>query len=136
MQQDFLILKTLRIRGFNNIDIDQILNYLETLEYDLKNTKYIGQILSKNERLAKYFFFRDRLKLEVNSLDNTFYLNETLDQCIDWSEFWRLLVIKRGFCCILMVGEQSVNKRFIFLSGPNILSGPSADLPDSIYEDY
>ena len=51
------ILKTLKIQGFSNIDIDQILNYLETLDYDLKKTKYVGKIISKNERLAKYFFF-------------------------------------------------------------------------------
>ena len=56
MKNDLSILKNLKYQGFNNIDIDQIFNYLETLEYDLKKTKYIGKIISKNERLAKYFF--------------------------------------------------------------------------------
>ena len=51
------MIKTLKMKGFSNIDIDQIFNYLETLDYDLKNTKYIGKIISKNERLAKYFFY-------------------------------------------------------------------------------
>ena len=135
MKEDLTIIKILKTQGFSNIDIDQIFNYLETLDYDLKNTSYIGKILSKNERLAKYFFLRDQLKMEINSLDETFHINEILDQCIDWSEFWRLLVIKKGFCCIRLSGELSNRVRFIFLSGPNILSGPSSDLSDSIYED-
>ena len=135
MKKDFLILKTLRMQGFNNIEIEQILNYLETLDYDLTKTKYIGEIIAKNERLAKYFFLRERLKIEINSSDETFHINEILDQCIDWSDFWRLLVIKKGFCCIQLSGELRSKVRFTFLSGPNILSGPFADLSDSIYED-
>ena len=134
MNQEFLILKTLKMEGFSNIDIDQIFNYLETLDYDLKDTRYIGQIISKNERLAKYFFLREKLKIEINSSNQTFHINEILDQCIDWSEFWRLLVIKKGFCCIRLSGDLS-RKRFIFLSSPNLLLGSSADLPESIYED-
>ena len=135
MKKDLPIINTLKYHGFSNIDIDQIFNYLETLDYDLKNTKYIGKIMSKNERLAKYFFLRDNFKIEINSLDDTFHINEILDQCIDWSEFWRLLVIKKGFCCIHLAGELRGKVRFIFLSGPNILSGSSTDLAESIYED-
>jgi len=135
MKKDLPIINTLKYQGFSNIDIDQIFNYLETLDYDLKNTKYIGKIMSKNERLAKYFFLRDNFKIEINSLDDTFHINEILDQCIDWSEFWRLLVIKKGFCCIHLAGELRGKVRFIFLSGPNILSGSSTDLAESIYED-
>ena len=135
MKESLLIIKTLKIQGFSNIHIDQILNYLETLEYDLENTRYIGNIISKNERLAKYFFLRDQLKLDINSSDETFHIHEILDQCIDWSEFWRLLVIKKGFCCIRLTGHLGHRYRFIFFSGPNILSGPSADLSDSIYDD-
>ena len=135
MHDDFLILRTLKREGFSKINIDQTFNYLETLDYDLHKTVYIGQILSKNERLAKYFFLRDKLKININSSDESYHINEILDQCIDWSEFWRLLVIKKGFCCIRLSGEIDTKLRFIFLSGPNILSGPSADLSDSIYED-
>ena len=135
MKKDVPIINTLKHQGFSNIDIDQIINYLETLDSDLKNTKYIGKIMSKNERLAKYFFLRDNFKIELNSLDDTFHINEILDQCIDWSEFWRILVIKKGFCCIRLAGDLRGKVRFIFLSGPNILSGSSADLPESIYED-
>ena len=135
MNQKLSILKTLKLQGFSNIDIDQIFNYLETLDYDLKKTRYIGTIISKNERLAKYFFWREKLKIEINSSEKNLHINEILDQCIDWSEFWRLLVIKKGFCCIRLSGELRSKVRFIFLSGPNILSGPSADLSDSIYED-
>ena len=58
MKEELSILKILKSKGFSNIDIDQIFNYLETLEYDLKKTTYIGHIISKNERLAKYFFLR------------------------------------------------------------------------------
>ena len=133
MNRNLLLLQTLKQEGFTNIDIDQIFNYLETLDYDLKNTRYIGEIIAKNERLAKYFFLREKLKIEINSSNEIFHINEILDQCIDWSEFWRLLVIKKGFCCIRLAGELS-GKRFIFLSGPNILLGPSEDLSDSIYE--
>ena len=135
MVKNFSIIKKLKIEAFANIEIDQIINYLETLDYDLMNTKYIGKIFSKNERLAKYFFLRDRLKIEINSSSETYHLNEILDECIDWSEFWRLLVIKKGFCCIRLSGELNSRRQFIFLSGPNILSGPSADLSDSIYDD-
>ncbi len=132
---ELLILKTLKMQGFSNIDIDQIFNYLETLDYDLKKTRYIGKITSTNERLAKYFFLREKFKIDINSFDENLHINEILDQCIDWSEFWRLLVIKKGFCCIRLSGELPNKLRFTFLSGPNILSGPSADLEDSIYED-
>ena len=135
MKKDLLIIQTLRSQGFSNINIDEIFNYLETLEYDLSSTKLIGDIISKNERLAKYFFFRDKLKMEISSSNEIFHINEILDQCIDWSEFWRLLVIKKGFCCIRLSGDLTSKVRFIFLAGPNILSGPSADLCDSIYDD-
>ena len=135
MNLDIQIARTLKIQGFSNIEIDQVFNYLETLEYDLEKTRYIGNIIARNERLAKYFFFRDKLKMRINSKDENLHINEILDQCIDWSEFWRLLVIKKGFCCICLSGELSTRKRFIFFAGPNILSGPSADLSDSIYED-
>ena len=93
MKQNLSIMKTLKIQGFSNIDIDQIFNYLETLDYDLGKTRYIGKIIAKNERLAKYFFLRDKLRININPPDDTFFINEILDQCIDWSEFWRLLVI-------------------------------------------
>ena len=54
--------QTLKIIIFRNIDIHKIINYLETLEYDLQKTKYTDQIISKNERLAKYFL-RGKLKI-------------------------------------------------------------------------
>ncbi len=135
MKKDLSLTKSLKIYGLSKLDIDQIFNYLETLDYDINKTTYVGQIRSKNERLAKFFFLRDKMKIEFNSSDETSYINEILDQCIDWSEFWRLLVIKKGFCCIRLSGDLHSKVRFIFLSGPNILSGPSADLSDSIYED-
>ena len=135
MKRELSIFKILKIQGFSNIDIDQIFNYLETLDYDLEKTRYIGKIISKNERLAKYFFLRDKLKIDINSAEENFYINEILDQCIDWSEFWRLLVIKQGFCCIRLVGRLNDKVRFIFLSGPNILSEDSSDFIDSIYQD-
>ena len=135
MKKDVPIIDTLKYQGFSNIDIDQIFNYLETLDYDLNNTRYIGKIIAKNERLAKYFFLREKLKIEINSSNEIFHINEILDQCIDWSEFWRLLVIKKGFCCIRLTGDLPTRKRFVFLAGPNILSGPSADMSHSIYED-
>ncbi|WP_269604057.1 hypothetical protein [Prochlorococcus marinus] len=134
MSNELSITKTLKTQDFSNIDIDLVLNYLQTLDYDLKRTRYIGKIISKNERLAKYFFFREKLKIEINSSDKTFHITEILDQCIDWSEFWRLLVVKKGFCCIRLSGELHGKSRFIFLSGPNILSEPSTDLSDSIYQ--
>ena len=136
MKQDISIFKTLKHEGFSSIDIDQIFNYLETLDYDLNKTKYLGVISSKNERLAKYFFLRDQLRLEINSSDETLYIPEILDQCIDWNEFWRLLVIKKGFCCIRLSGDLLNKARFTFLYGPNILSGSSDVFSTSIYEDY
>ena len=50
MRQNLPIVKILRIQGCSNIDIDQIFNYLETLDYDLKKIRYIGQIIGSNER--------------------------------------------------------------------------------------
>ena len=135
MKEETSVKKTLKVEGFSNIEIDQIFNYLETLDYNIKNTKYIGKILAKNERLAKYFFLRDQLRMETNSLNENFHINEILDQCIDWNEFWRLLVIKKGFCCICLKSELNTRKKFSFFSGPNILSGPSGDQVASIYED-
>ena len=135
MYNEFSLYKTLKNHDLSNIDIDQIVNYLETLEYDLKKTKYIGKIISKNERLAKYFFLRDQLRIDISSSDDTLHINEILDQCIDWSEFWRLLVIKKGFCCIRLSNESEGKARFTFLAGPNILTGSSVNLCESIYEE-
>tara|TARA_B100000214_G_scaffold363982_1_gene330058 strand:- start:1421 stop:1837 length:417 start_codon:yes stop_codon:yes gene_type:complete len=135
MKNELSIVKTLKNQRFGNIDIHQIINYLETLDYDLMNTRYIGKIISKNERLAKYFFLREKFKIEINSLDENFHINEILDQCIDWNEFWRLLVIKKGFCCIRLYGELRSKFRFVFLSGPNILLGSCSDQLNSIYDD-
>tara|TARA_B100000700_G_scaffold288995_1_gene345983 strand:- start:149 stop:556 length:408 start_codon:yes stop_codon:yes gene_type:complete len=134
MKKDLIIIKTLKSKGFSNIDIDLVVNYLETLDYDLKSTKYIGNILAKNERLAKYFFLRDQFKMDNYFVDESFHLKEILDECIDWSEFWRLLVIKKGFCCVPLTRKLDSRKRFIFLSGPNILLRSSADFYDSIYD--
>ena len=135
MIEKLSLLQILKYNHFSNIQIDQIINYLETLDYDLKKTRFIGKIISKNERLAKYFFFRDKLKIEVNSIDESMYLNEILDACLDWSEFWRLLVIKKGFCCIRLSRTFRKEGRFCFFYGKNILSGPTADFSDSIFED-
>ena len=134
MKNELSIPQTLKTQDFSQIDIDLILNYLQTLDYDLKKTRYIGKIISKNERLAKYFFFREKLQIKINSSDETFHFAEILDQCIDWREFWRLLVVKKGFCCIRIPTELSGKARFVFLSGPNILSDPTADQSDSIYQ--
>ena len=41
INQKLVILKNSKIQGFSNIDIHQIINYLETLDYDLQKTKYI-----------------------------------------------------------------------------------------------
>ena len=98
MTKDYLISDILKMQGFSNIDIEQIFNYLETMDYDLNNISFIGHISAKNERLAKYFFLRDQIKIDSDSFKDNFHINEILDQCIDWSEFWRLLVIKKGFC--------------------------------------
>ncbi len=135
MSKDLLILKTLKMKGFSNLHIDQIFNYLETLDYELNNTIYIGKIIAKNERLAKYFFLREKLNIQLNSSHDSLYINEILDQCIDWSEFWRLLVIKKGFCCIRLSGILQNKILFSFLAGPNILTGASDDLSQSVYED-
>ena len=135
MKENLKLLKSLRKAGFYEIDIEQILNYLETLDYDLDKTIYLGVTTSKNERLAKYLFFRDQLIIHKNFLDKSTHINEILDQCIDWSEFWRLLVIKKGFCCVRLSSVLSNSFRYVFLSGPNILSSPLADVTHSIHDD-
>ncbi len=135
MQKNLEIIRTLELENFTKIDIEEILNYLETLEYQLENTCYIGSILSSNERLAKYFFLRDHLRFNIDSLDEFSHVKEILDQCIDWSEFWRLLVIKKGFCCIKLSRQLTKRRCYVFLAGSNILSGPCADISYSIHDD-
>ncbi len=128
------IFKILNQHGLSIIQIEEILNYLETLDYDLDKTRYIGKIIAKNERLAKYYFFRDQLSIQIDTLDPSSHIHEILDQCIDWNEFWRLLVIKKGFCCIKMHRELKNNKQYMFFCGPNILTGPLAEVSHSIFE--
>ena len=56
MENDLEIRETLKTQNFSKIEIEQIINYLQTLEYELNKIRYIGSIFSENERLAKYFF--------------------------------------------------------------------------------
>jgi len=135
MKNNLELQKNLNNHGFSKIQIEEIFNYLLTLEYDLERTQYVGISLAKNERLAKYFFLRDKLKFETLSLAQISHINSILDQCIDWSEFWRLLVIKKGFCCIKLAGLKNHKRQYVFLYGPNMLSGPNPDMSNSIYED-
>tara|TARA_B100000579_G_C22401400_1_gene652008 strand:+ start:18 stop:434 length:417 start_codon:yes stop_codon:yes gene_type:complete len=135
MKENLQFVQSLRNKCFYEIDIEQILNYLETLDYELDKTIYLGMTSSKNERLAKYFFLRDQFNFQKNFSDKSIHINEILDQCIDWREFWRLLVIKKGFCCIRLSGVLSNSFRYVFLSGPNILSGPFAEVSHSIHDD-
>ena len=48
MREEFSILTILEYQGFSKIDIDQIVNYLETLDYDLK------KIASSNPKNMQY----------------------------------------------------------------------------------
>ena len=125
MKKDLNLTEILIDDGFSNIDIEEIFLFLEGLDYNLKETKYIGKITSKNERLAKYFFLRDQIDF---LMEDKFHILEIFDLCIDWNEFWRLLVVKKGFCCIRLSIKVSNKNRFIFLSGPNSLTAP---LPES-----
>ena len=134
MEKEKKIFTNLRKQNLSKIHIDEILNYLDSLEYELESTRYIGQIIAKNERLAKYFFLRDKFKIDIDLLDKSSYFHEILDQCIDWSEFWRLLVIKKGFCCIRLSGNLDNTKKYVFLFGPNILSKPFSDISNSIHD--
>ncbi len=118
--------------GFSNIDIEEIFLFLEGLDYDLKQTKYIGKVYSRNERLAKYFFVRDQIDFLI---EDKFNIREIFDLCIDWDEFWRLLVVKKGFCCIRLSIRVSNNNRFVFLAGPNILTAPFPESSVFIYEE-
>ena len=63
MKKDLPIKIILQSNGFSSLDIHQIFNYLETLDYDLRNTKYIGKIFATNERMAKYFFFKGSIQV-------------------------------------------------------------------------
>ena len=132
MNNDLNLTGTLINDGFSNIDIEEIFCFLEGLDYDLKKTKYIGKISSKNERLAKYFFLRDQINF---LMEEKFHIREIFDLCIDWDEFWRLLVVKKGFCCIRLSIKVSSKNRFIFLAGPNILTAPFPDSSVFIHEE-
>ncbi len=118
--------------GLSNIDIEEICLFLEGLDYDLNKTKYIGKISAKNERLAKFFFLRDQIGF---LMEDKFHIREILDLCIDWHEFWRLLVVKKGFCCIPLSIKVSSKKRFVFLAGPNVLTAPFPESSIFIHEE-
>ena len=133
MDNDLNLTSTLINDGLSNIDIEEIFSFLEGLDYDLKKTKYIGRIASKNERLAKYFFLRDQIDF---LMEDKFHIREIFDLCIDWDEFWRLLVIKKGFCCIRLSIKVSSKNRFVFLAGPNILTAPFPESSIFIHEEY
>ena len=132
MNNDLNLTATLINDGFSNIDIEEIFLFLEGLDYDLKKTKYIGKMYAKNERLAKYFFLRDQIDI---FLEDKFHIRQILDLCIDWDEFWRLLVVKKGFCCIRLSIKVSSNNRFVFLAGPNILTAPFPESTIFIHEE-
>ena len=121
MNNDLNLTDTLINDGFSNIDIKEIFLFLDELDYDLNKTKYIGKISSRNERLAKYFFLRDQIDFLI---EDKFHIREIFDFCMDWVEFWRLLVVNKGFCCICLSIKVSIKNIFIFLSGPNILTAP------------
>ncbi len=132
MDNDLSLTTTLIKDGFSNIDIEEIFLFLEGLNYELEKTRYIGKIYSKNERLAKYFFLRDQIDF---LMEEKFHIREIFDRCIDWDEFWRLLVVKKGFCCVrLSIKFRSMN-RFIFLAGPNILTAPDTESSIFIHEE-
>ena len=133
MENNSTLKATLINDGFSNIDIEEIFFFLEGLDYDLKKTKYIGKISSKNERLAKYFFLRDQIDF---LMEDKFHIREIFDLCIDWQEFWRLLVVKKGFCCIRLSIKVSSKNRFVFLAGPNILTAPFPESSIFIHEEY
>ena len=132
MDNDFNLTATLINDGFSNIDIEEIFLFLDGFDYDLNETIYIGKISSRNERLAKYFFLRDQINF---LMEDKFYIREIFDLCIDWDEFWRLLVIKKGFCCIRLSIKVSSKKRYIFLAGPNILTAPFPESTIFIHEE-
>ena len=121
MNNNLNLTGTLINEGFSNIDIEEIFLFLEGFEYDLTKTRYIGKTSSKNERLAKFFFLRDQIDFVMNEKS---HIREIFDRCVDWNEFWRLLVVQKGFCCIRLSIKVSSNNRFIFLAGPNILTVP------------
>ena len=133
MDNDLNLYGTLIRNGFSDIDIEEIFLFLEGLDYDFKKTKYIGKIASRNERLAKYFFLRDQIDF---LMEDKFHIREIFDLCIDWDEFWRLLVVKKGFCCIPLSIKVSSKNRFVFLAGPNILTAPFPESSIFIHEEY
>ena len=129
------LIKTLQNHAYSNIYIIQIVNYLETLDYNLNKINYLGLIISKNERLAKYFF------LETNQASES-SLQIRLYTYVKFLTMYRLewvLVItcsKKGFCCIRLSGDWQSKTIIDFLYSPNILSGSLESLCDSIYEDH
>ena len=132
MDNDFNLTATLINDGFSNIDIEEIFLFLDGFDYDLNETIYIGKISSRNERLAKYFFLRDQIDC---LMEDKFHVREILDLCIDWDDFWRLLVVKKGFCCMRLSINVRTKNRFIFLAGPNILTAPFPESSIFIHDD-
>ena len=132
MNNDLKLTAILINNGFSNIDIEEIFLFLDGLDYDVEKTKYIGEISSKNERLAKYFFLRDQIDF---LMEDKFHIREIFDLCIDWNEFWRLLVVKKGFCCIRLSLKARSQNRFVFLAGPNILTAPFPESSIFIHEE-
>ena len=80
-----------------------------------------GQWTHREWRMLRY------LGVDTQIIDNTTPLAELRE--LDG------LILSGGAARIGLSGELGSKVRFIFLAGPNILSGSSADLSDSIYED-
>ena len=67
--------------------------------------------------------------MQNNSLNETFYINEILDQCIDWSDFWRLLAIKKSFAVYLSLVRHLVENYLPFSLVRIFFQDPLQTLP-------
>ena len=88
MNRGFSVLKTLQMQGFSNIDIDQIINYFKTLDYDLNKINIVVNSFKKL-KVSKIFFTR---QIDINDSNELFTLLKPKINILTVVSFWDYLL--------------------------------------------
>ena len=107
---------------FSNIDIHQIINYLETFDYDLQKLNILVKFLKK-WKVSKILFTR---QIDINGSNEISTLLRPKINILTIVSFGDQLLL--NCCCMHLYGDLMSKARVTFFSDPNILSGSFADL--------
>ena len=107
--------------GLNESDIEYIMANLESLEYKIESTRYIGRITAHNESKAWELLFNREIRITPGYLGDgmkmAFWIKE---RHINYEYLKQDLILECGFICIELL-EMAKNgmKRFVFVTSPN-----------------